>query len=138
MTPAALNSDGIASLLLAADESAVAVAGVRYDAPAAQLVARGVPFPAIVFAAAFALPALAAEPVLAAAAPGVFVFPLIVAGHVPFPAIVFAVAFALPALAAEPASAAVALAAVAVCVVVLALPAVVAGHWLVCSFLPMT
>ena len=70
----------------------------------------GVLAPAIVFAAAFALPGLAAEP--AAAVAGVFGLVLIVAGC--------------------------ALAAVAVCVVVFALPAVVAGHWPVCSFLPMT
>ena len=163
MTPAALNSDGIASLLLAADELAAVVAGVRYGGLAAPLLARGVHpvalivarcalSPVLLFAASFALPALAAEPVPAAVVAGVFVFPLIVVEGVLSPAIVFPAAVALPVLVAGSASAPAvagvfglalivsgwALAAVAVCVIVFALPAVVAGHWPVCSFLPMT
>ena len=159
MTPAALNSDGIASLLLAADELAAVVADVRYGGLAAPLLARGVHpvalivagcalAAAILFAPSFALPVPVAEPAPAAAVAGVFDLPLIVAEGV----LVFPAAFAPLVPAAEPVLAAAvagvfglvlivagcALAAVAVCVVVFALPAVVAGHWPVCSFLPMT
>ena len=117
MTPAALNSGGTAPLLVAADESAVLVAGVRYDALAAQLLARGVPpfvlivaeavlSPPLVFAAFFALPASAAESVLAPAVAGVFDLVLIVAEAALAPAIAFAVFFALPVLLVERALAA--------------------------------
>ena len=86
MTPAGLNSDGIASLLLAADELAAVVAGVKYGGLAAPLLARGVHpvalivagcalAAAIVFAASFALPVLVAEPAPAAAVAGVFDLP---------------------------------------------------------------
>ena len=122
MTPGALSSAGTASLPVAADESAVAVARVKYGGLAPRFVAHrvhsvapnvavGALVRAIVFAAVFAHLVPAAEPVLSPAGAGVCDLPLIVAGR--------------------------ALAAV-VCVVVFALPAVVAGHWPVCSLLPMT
>ena len=162
MTPAALNSDGTASLLLAADEFALVVADVRYDGLAAPLLARGVHpvlligvgdvlSPATLLAVSFALPVLPAEPVPAAAVAAVFDLVLIVVEGALSPAIVFVPVAALPAPVAEPVPAAVAgvfdfvligagdaLAPVIVCVVVFALPVVVAGHWPVGSFLPMT
>ena len=101
VTPAGLNSDGTVPLLVVADESAVVVAGVRYDALAVQLLAHGVPPVAVILVGGVLAPALPDERVLAAAVARAFAFPLIVVEGVLSLAILFAAAFALPPLAAE-------------------------------------